>query len=162
MSLPPTSVVEFLSLHNLAAYSAAFEEQGWDDLAQLQAINESELLLLAADVSMKSGHVARLKKALGLTQPVPQPVHTASALPSASPTPAPAAPAPSPIPPVALAPAPAVAARSVSAGQHHRCRRAEQADGEAGGEELPRFARARHDDRDVRAAVRRAERRLLG
>jgi hypothetical protein len=95
------------------ALSAAFEEQGWDDLAQLQAINESELLLLAADVSMKSGHVARLKKALGLTQPVPQPVHTASALPSASPTPAPAAPAPSPIPPVALAPAPAVAARSV-------------------------------------------------
>ena len=63
--------------HNLAMYSdlamystaLAFEEAGWDDLGQLHTISEPELEQLMNDVKMKSGHVARLRKALAKEPP---------------------------------------------------------------------------------------------
>ena len=62
------SVSEFLQEAELHEYIGAFLEQGWDSLTQLKAITDADLALLIADVKMKSGHAARLRKALGLSQ----------------------------------------------------------------------------------------------
>ena len=62
---PPATVAELLEQAHLSQYAAAFEEHGWDDVPQLFAINESELITLMSDTNMKSGHRARLLRALG-------------------------------------------------------------------------------------------------
>ena len=67
--MPPATVAEFLEQHNLATYTTVLGAKGWDDLSQLQAIDESDLQKLITDVDMLSGHVARLRNALGKTQP---------------------------------------------------------------------------------------------
>ena len=73
-SLPPTTVAAFLQLHDLERYAEAFEDEGWDSLPQLQGMDEAGLMQLITDVKMKSGHAARLRKALGMqlaTGPAP-------------------------------------------------------------------------------------------
>ena len=61
----PSSVTEFLVLHQLDAYAAAFDAEGWDSLQQLRTIDAGALEQLISDVKMKSGHAFRLRGALG-------------------------------------------------------------------------------------------------
>ena len=70
---PPTTVAEFLTVHSLQTYAAAFEEEGWDNLAQLQAMGAADLEQLIADTKMKSGHAARLRTALLRLEPAAAP-----------------------------------------------------------------------------------------
>ena len=64
-------MAEFLTRHNLSTYADAFDAHGWDDISQLSSTPESDLAKLVADVKMKSGHVARLRAALGKPAPTP-------------------------------------------------------------------------------------------
>ena len=64
-------MAEFLTRHNLSTYADAFDAHGWDDISQLSSAPESDLAKLVADVKMKSGHVARLRAALGKPAPTP-------------------------------------------------------------------------------------------
>ena len=54
----PRTVAELLAQHKLDSYSEAFAEEGWDDLQQLQSIDEVTLVQLISDVKMKSRHTA--------------------------------------------------------------------------------------------------------
>ena len=63
--IEPSSVAEFLGLHQLDSYAAAFDEEGWDSLQQLRTVDASALEQLITDVKMKSGHAFRLRAALG-------------------------------------------------------------------------------------------------
>ena len=81
-----TTVRELLEQHELGQYAAAFDEEGWDSLPNLRAILAVDISQLVADTKMKSGHVVRLRVALGLPP--------ASAAPHEPAAPAPPAPAP--------------------------------------------------------------------
>ena len=81
-----TTVRELLEQHELGQYAAAFDEEGWDSLPNLRAILAVDISQLVADTKMKSGHVVRLRVALGLPP--------ASAAPHELAAPAPPAPAP--------------------------------------------------------------------
>jgi hypothetical protein len=63
-----TSVAEFLTEHELASYADAFDEAGYDSMAQLRRITEPKLQKLVASVRMKPGHEDRLRDALGLPE----------------------------------------------------------------------------------------------
>ena len=93
----PTSVAEFLALHELEGYAEAFKEEGWDSLRQLRGIEEPDLLQLIKDVKMKSGHIRRLRTALGKAVPAADAVEKpAAAVEAAVPPPPGAVPAASP------------------------------------------------------------------
>ena len=52
----------YLSIRcRLEQYGAAFEEEGYDDLAFLLTLDRTGLAELAQIVGMKAGHVARLR-----------------------------------------------------------------------------------------------------
>jgi hypothetical protein len=51
--IEPSSVAEFLGLHQLDSYAAAFDEEGWDSLQQLRTVDASALEQLITDVKMK-------------------------------------------------------------------------------------------------------------
>ena len=54
----------FLAELGLAAFVAAFDDQGYDSLATLRALNSSEFHQLVKDTDMKGGHAVRLRHAL--------------------------------------------------------------------------------------------------
>ena len=54
----------FLTEHQLEIYAEAFNDQGYDNLDELKAISQLELHRLIHTVSVKPGHVARLRRAL--------------------------------------------------------------------------------------------------
>ena len=47
----PSTVTEFLELHQLGAYAQAFDEEGWDSLPQLLTITVAALEQLIVDVN---------------------------------------------------------------------------------------------------------------
>ena len=97
----PNTVAELLAGHNLSVYAAAFDDEGWDDVQQLLNISVAEFAKLVADVQMKSGHAARLRKALKL----PEDSVGEAAKQSAPPPPVPP-PGPPPQPPTQPMPPP--------------------------------------------------------
>lgn len=70
----PANVAELLERHNLGRYTATFDAHGWDDVDALLTISEADLTQLVSDVEMPSGHLSRLRIALGK----PAPDHTDS------------------------------------------------------------------------------------
>ena len=60
-----SSTAALLAEHSLSTYAEAFDERGWGSLTALQDISDGDLKQLIADVAMKSGHISRLRKALG-------------------------------------------------------------------------------------------------
>ena len=79
-----TSVSELLQRSELVQYANAFEEQGYDSLAQLRGITEADLADLIRDVNMKKGHVKRLRAALGKPEGAASNMSSASAEPAAA------------------------------------------------------------------------------
>ena len=75
------SIAALLAEHSLSMYAKDFDEHGWDSLTALQEISDGDLEQLIADVAMKSGHISRLRKALGKA-----PVAPAAEPPAACPT----------------------------------------------------------------------------
>ena len=59
------TVEAFLAAHELSSYADAFDNHGWDSLNALRDISDADLRQLEEDVSMKSGHSSRLRRALG-------------------------------------------------------------------------------------------------
>ena len=86
-----SSIAALLAEHDLSTYAKDFEEHGWDSLTALQNISDGDLEQLIADVAMKSGHISRLRKALGKA-----PVARATALPAVGPAEAQGVPDPVP------------------------------------------------------------------
>lgn len=60
-------LVDFLKTLGLDAYGKQFEEEGWESVDDLRAMNEDELGELCNKCGLKAGHKARLRKALGDT-----------------------------------------------------------------------------------------------
>ena len=86
-----SSIAALLAEHDLSTYAEDFEEHGWDSLTALQNISDGDLEQLIADVAMKSGHISRLRKALGKA-----PVARATAPPAVGPAEAQGVPDPVP------------------------------------------------------------------
>ena len=86
-----SSIAALLAEHDLSTYAKDFEEHGWDSLTALQNISDGDLEQLIADVAMKSGHISRLRKALGKA-----PVARATAPPAVGPAEAQGVPDPVP------------------------------------------------------------------
>lgn len=86
-----SSIAALLAEHDLSTYAKDFEEHGWDSLTALQNISDGDLEQLIADVAMKSGHISRLRKALGKA-----PVARATAPPAVRPAEAQGVPDPVP------------------------------------------------------------------
>ena len=81
----PSTVAEFLQLHQLDKYAEAFEEEGWDSLQQLRSLSTAALEQLIDDTKMKSGHAFRLREALGGAAPSAAGGAAEAAVPKASP-----------------------------------------------------------------------------
>ena len=59
--MPFASVRALLEKAHLPQYIDCFIERGWDDVPFLMGMDEPELAVLAEDVGMKKGHLARFQ-----------------------------------------------------------------------------------------------------
>jgi hypothetical protein len=77
------SVGQLLAAHSLSEYESKFMEHGWDDVKHLVTLSDGELEQLFKDITMKSGHAARFRKALGNSRAAPPSASTPSVPPIA-------------------------------------------------------------------------------
>ena len=74
-----SDVPAFLAAAGLESFAAAFIEHGYDSVDDLRALDGEAIAELACAVGLKSGHVAKLKRALRPAAPLPAAAPAATA-----------------------------------------------------------------------------------